>query len=143
VQELTNLLEETVEVLTENGKTPADVQWVGSPAGWFTWEEFVAVAEHANYSAGFGSAQVAQDLVVVGDGFWLERAEYDGSEWWAFKTTIARPKLHKQPDALTIEQAEKAKRDLSCGWEPLDAIAGWAPSITERDPASVGWDKGE
>lgn len=25
--------------------------------------------------------------VVVGKDFWLERGEYDGSEWWSFKTT--------------------------------------------------------
>lgn len=24
--------------------------------------------------------------MLVGDGWWIERAEYDGSEWWEFKT---------------------------------------------------------
>ena len=28
----------------------------------------------------------ATDLVLVGDGWWIERCEYDGSEWWEFKT---------------------------------------------------------
>ena len=34
--------------------------------------------------------QVADDLVVVGDSWWLERHEYDGSEWWEYKE---KPKL--------------------------------------------------
>ena len=24
--------------------------------------------------------------MLVGDGWWIERFEYDGSEWWEFKT---------------------------------------------------------
>ena len=29
---------------------------------------------------------VALDLVVVGEGWWLERCDYEGAEWWEFKT---------------------------------------------------------
>ena len=30
--------------------------------------------------------------VAVGDNWWLERAEYDGSEWWEFKTIPKEPR---------------------------------------------------
>jgi len=33
-----NLLEETLGILRRNGKTPADVHWVGCEHFWFTWE---------------------------------------------------------------------------------------------------------
>ena len=56
-----NLLQETVNDLKENGKTPADVRWVG------------------------------RESVNAKCSWWLERAEYDGSEWWEFKTAPAEP----------------------------------------------------
>ena len=28
---------------------------------------------------------MAEDLVVVGDNWWIERRDYDGSEWWEYK----------------------------------------------------------
>lgn len=37
--------------------------------------------------AGYGAAHVPTDLAIVGKGWWLERGEYDGSEWWNFKET--------------------------------------------------------
>ncbi|WP_421354963.1 hypothetical protein [Streptococcus suis] len=43
------------------------------------------VAKKTNYDSGYGSANVATDLVVVGKNWWLERGEYDGSEWWNYK----------------------------------------------------------
>lgn len=78
-----NLLQETIVKLKANGLTEADVRWVGNTTYWSTWENF---KEHANeeYDAGFGAAHVAQDLVIVGDYWWMTREEYDGSEWWDF-----------------------------------------------------------
>jgi len=31
------------------------------------------------------SGIIRNDLYVVGEDWWLERGEYDGSEWWEFK----------------------------------------------------------
>jgi hypothetical protein len=30
-------------------------------------------------------------LQLVGETFWIERAEYDGSEWWEYKEIPKRP----------------------------------------------------
>jgi hypothetical protein len=37
-----------------------------------------------NYDAGYGSQQL-DGLVLFNDNTWLERHEYDGSEWWEYK----------------------------------------------------------
>lgn len=85
-----NLLRETLDALKENNKTPADVIWVGSPDARFTWEKFVDVADF-DYDEGFGGQHIARDLLVVGNDFWLERYEYDGSECWDFKQMPKMP----------------------------------------------------
>jgi hypothetical protein len=100
-----NLLKETIEVLLEHGKTEKDVMWCGSPEfGWFTWEDFKEIAD-VEYDNGYGSQKVATDLLIVGEDFWLERHEYDGSEWWEFKQQPQKPKNYKKPVALTVEQS--------------------------------------
>lgn len=86
-----NLLEETLRKLTSNGKTESDILWVGSREVKISWDNFRKSAD-VEYDAGFGLQEVAQDLLIVGDGWWLERLEYDGSEWWSFKTSPEEPK---------------------------------------------------
>ena len=51
---------------------------------WLSWKEFEALA-NVEYDESYGAQEVADDLLVVGDDWWLERHEYDGSEWWEFK----------------------------------------------------------
>ena len=94
-----NLLEDTLVCLKEGGKTPQDVLWVGYDHGrkktnWATFEKW---ASQIDYYPGFGSEEIHHLLVVVGADFWLERGEYDGSEWWEFKQL---PKVN--PDATPM-----------------------------------------
>ena len=86
-----NLKNETLQILNENGKRLEDVRWVGCndfsiPVPLF-WE-----LANQEYDSGFGAQEVAFDLVVVGNDFWIERHEYDGSEWWEFKERPLMPK---------------------------------------------------
>jgi hypothetical protein len=85
-----SLLQETLESLAAEGKTGDDVRWVGDRIFWTTWEQFASVADH-EYDSGYGSAEVRESLLVVGDDWWLERHEYDGSEWWEFKSLPKMP----------------------------------------------------
>lgn len=82
----TNLLDETVEFLEKYGKTLDDVLYIQGDDFEITRKNFETVARDTEYYSGFGAQHVATDLVLVGDGWWIERAEYDGSEWWEFKT---------------------------------------------------------
>lgn len=91
---MTNLLAETLEIMARSEHTPEDVVYVGSvydnPHG-CSWSEFEQLAD-VEYDAGYGGAEVAEDLMVIfSDGSWLERGEYDGSEWWEFKRSPRIP----------------------------------------------------
>lgn len=88
-----NLLAETIERLGQQGKQTADVRWVGNQHGFAAWDRFEIDADF-DYNAGFGGTNVLTSLVVVGENWWLERHEYDGSEWWEFKTIPVKPAMH-------------------------------------------------
>ena len=82
---MTNLWKETIRVLEEHGKTFENVEYIQGTDFGITKENFEKVAKKSNYNSGFGSPKVAEDLVVVGDNWWIERRDYDGSEWWEYK----------------------------------------------------------
>lgn len=107
-------LEETKEMLKECGKSPQDVRWCGSyEFGWFSWEEFVKVANF-EYDEGFGAQEVARDLIIVGDDFWLERREYDGSEWWEMASFPGKPKNKAVPKYLyKKDECESSLKELN------------------------------
>lgn len=85
--DIRNLRREILTVLEANGKTSADVRWAGARNGALalSWEEFARLADR-DYDAGYGYCEVATDLVVVGDDWWLQRHCYAGKEWWQYNT---------------------------------------------------------
>ena len=117
-----NLWKETIEILRKNGKSFKDIVAIRGDEFQITKEDFVKYS-NTDYDDGFGSPKVAEDLVVIGSDFWLERHEYDGSEWWEFKST---PKYKDFPfktiTALTVNQAQENGVDCSCGWENLGSL---------------------
>ena len=52
------------------------------------------IARKVFYNSGVGSREISPGLVVVGKNWWLERHEYDGSEWWEYKTKPITPSKH-------------------------------------------------
>ena len=111
---MATLLSETIEVLRINDKVPEDVlfvqttkhEWVGGELrGGFnqqgTWNDFAALADFP-YDSGYGGNEIELSLKIVGDSWWLERAEYDGSEWWDFKTLPAQ--LSGAPPLATVKE---------------------------------------
>lgn len=92
--------EETLEILKENNLTEKDVLWCGSQEfGWFTWEDFLKVAPE-DYDSGLGGQEIAKDFLIVGEDWWLERHEYDGSEWWEFKKLPKKPEKYNKPTTI-------------------------------------------
>jgi hypothetical protein len=79
------LLTETNEALRDAGKTCDDVRFIITDKQCGTWAEFTKIANF-NYDDGYGGNEIYLSLKIVGDDWWLERGEYDGSEWWEFKT---------------------------------------------------------
>jgi hypothetical protein len=86
-----NLLDETIEALLRYEKNPEDVLWVGNYDEWETWENFANSAKNFEYDPESEIVEVDTCLKIVGDDWWLEREEYEGSEWWEFKSLPDRP----------------------------------------------------
>lgn len=85
----TNLKNETLKELKEHNKKPTDVVFVGfsykDKLYKVSFEEFLIAADF-KYDSSFGGIEINPTLMIVGNDFWLERHEYDGSEWFEFKT---------------------------------------------------------
>jgi hypothetical protein len=120
---MNNLLKETLEELEAKGKKESDVKWVGTSTHKTTWEDFKRIAD-VEYEAGYGAPKVAQDLLIVGENWWLERSEYDGSEWWNYKELPKEPTEIIELKALTVNQADDLGYDVTGGWENLLSING-------------------
>lgn len=95
-----NLKEETLEIFEEIGKTMDDVQesfikykthmnkfgnWMNTArikilcTGIFNIDKL-----DINYDDGYGTQEIF-GFISFKDGTWMERGEYDGSEWWDYK----------------------------------------------------------
>ncbi len=103
-----NLLNETLEIMKKNNKTPEDVNFIRCKwSNWekdfeyseykhyMTWDDFASQADK-EYDNGYGGTEVKDDLQIVGTNWWLERHEYDGFEWWEFKSLPKKPKEYKK-----------------------------------------------
>ena len=106
-----NLLKETEEALNEYGKTFNDVLWIGGSDFTISIDDFKILA-NKEYDNGYGSPEVATDLKIVGDGWWLERYEYDGSEKWVFKKLPVRPEEERKIHRIILSE----------GWNTLDEM---------------------
>ena len=100
-----NLLRETIRELKDNKKKEKDVLWVGNKDIYITWNEFKKIAD-IEYDAGYGGQEVATDLLIVGKDFWLERQEYDGSEWWGFKELPNIPEIKGNIKSVRLRDEE-------------------------------------
>jgi len=121
-----NLLKETLDILNDSNILEDQILYVAGKKSniKISWEHFKKIAD-TDYDNGYGGQEVAQDLVIVGNDFWLERSEYDGSEWWSFKKKpdikgkYQDDKIH----SLTVSQAEE--RNIECSsWDDLNALNG-------------------
>ena len=104
-----NLWKEILSALKDKKKTWEDVRWVGTYKFKISKDNFEMLAKKTDYDNGYGGQEVASDLLIVGDGWYLERAEYDGSEWWRFVSAIKEPTRTRKVKTLVA----------SCGWETL------------------------
>lgn len=99
---MTNLWTETVEFLEKYDKTLDDVLYIQGDDFEITKENFEKVAKKTDYDGGYGAQHVATDLVLVGEDWWIERHEYDGAEWWEFKSIPKKKKYMKNITKLGV-----------------------------------------
>lgn len=94
-----NLKEETLKHLNYSGKSISDIRWIGNSVLEIPIDAFFEIADRP-YDDGYGGIEVCEDLMVVGDDWWLERHNYDGAEWWEFKTVPQRPQCKEEENIL-------------------------------------------
>jgi hypothetical protein len=108
------LLKETIDLIENHGYTYKDVLCVRGDDYRFTWDEFVSLAD-VEYDSGYGSAQVATDLMVIGKDWYMSRSEYDGAEDWQFHKMPSIKLPSKKPRSLVVDGE-------MVGWEKLSDI---------------------
>ena len=96
---MTNLKEETLRVLKLYNKSISDIRWIGNSNVEIPIDAFFDAADR-EYDAGYGGTEVCEGLMIVGDDWWLERHDYDGAEWWEFKTVPQRPWCKEEENIL-------------------------------------------
>lgn len=82
---MANLLKETENELEVRGYTFEDILSIQGKMHRISVERFKTLADKI-YDERYGSQEVAEDLIIMmKDGSWFERHEYDGSEEWIFR----------------------------------------------------------
>ena len=110
------LLDETLEYLKEKGIDPEkEVKWVGARDGKYamSFAEFAKKFAEVDYYDQFGHQEIARDLVIVGEDWWLERVEYDGSEWWDLKKTPILSSAPKNFNCVRGDRLDPMLEDLN------------------------------
>ena len=114
---MVNLLDDTLEIIKENRKSTDEIkfvrckwyEWTSSGTVcyeyYMTWDDFASQA-NKEYDDGYGDTEVKDNLQIVGENWWLERHEYDGSEWWEFKSLPTQPEEYKKFSPFNYEEDE-------------------------------------
>lgn len=116
-----NFLKETKDALREKGYTfPDGIRAIQSKDLRISVRRFTELAEKTNYDNGYGAPEIATDLVILmEDGTWFERGEYDGAEWWRHV---------KPPSAIASWFDDRVKRLATTagqtGWMTLAEMNG-------------------
>ena len=101
-----NLLQETEDVLAAHGKTWDDIDYVMCQDSVFYHPATIKPMFDFAYNNGFGGEEVDLTLKIVGSDitgdWWMERGEYDGSEWWEFKQ-MPKPTQNKPYHFVTFK----------------------------------------
>lgn len=119
-----NLKEETLEVLHNNGKHKEDVKYVCGEDFQISLGQFWELSD-TDYNSSYGAPEIATDLTLIGDDFWMTRGEYDGDEWWDFHTMPDTAGLPiRKITALSVGQYNSIcqPEDGKIGWEKLSEL---------------------
>ena len=123
---MADFLEETLDMLADNGKTIEDIEWIGTPDLELTWDEFEVMAsgEEDLDTGREGLVPVPTDLKIVGSDWWMELTteesfEYDESISWEYREKPVRPipliKSEKEELHKEIMNAETPEFSIAFG----------------------------
>ena len=92
-----NFGKETRGELIVSNYSIKDIAWIGDNRGQYyvDIDAFFTAADNYVYDSGYGSTGVPLDLVIMmKDGAYFYRKEYDGSEWWGYHVDMRKPRYH-------------------------------------------------
>lgn len=118
-----NLKNETLEVLHNHGKRKEDIKYVCGGDFQISTEQFWELSD-TEYDS-YGAPEIATDLTLVGEDFWMERGKYDGAELWDFHTMPDTTGLPiREITALSVRQYNAIcnPRYGKIGWETLSSL---------------------
>jgi len=110
---MTNFKKETLTILANHNKSIEDILWIGCECFKIPKEEFWKLADRC-YDDGYGAWEIPLDLLIVGDDWWMERREYDGSEWWEFREKIVEPEKTLHIDTLFLKSDTDYNTEFLC-----------------------------
>ena len=117
-----NLLDETKSAISQSEHSTDDVRFVGSrdeKLG-IPWSQAEKVLD-IDYDNGYGSQEIAADLVVVfTDGGFLRREEYDGSEWWEYEPPFRGPETQKPFRLVKLTYSADSLEDINYPMEATE-----------------------
>lgn len=109
---MVNLLDITESVLKNNGKTFKDIEWIGCESYTIPIDNFKKIADVEINEESY-EEEVFIDLVICGDDWWMERATYDGNEWWEFRAIPTKPNEKRGDiESLTITGTNQYLKNL-------------------------------
>ena len=120
-----NLKNETLEVLHNHGKRKEDVKYVCGEDFQISLGQFWELSD-TEYDP-YGAPEIATDLTLVGEDFWMERCECDGAELWDFHTMPDTTGLPiREITALSVRQYNAIHKPEygKIGWETLSELNG-------------------
>ena len=114
---MNNLLCETNLMLQAAGLDWRDVKSIQVRNRRISVERFKELANR-EYDSGYGTRMVDGSLVILlNDGRWMERDEYDGSEWWRL---VSPPQvIESLSDSSISTLFDETCMDDSNGWTGL------------------------
>lgn len=111
---------ETRNILAKYNYSTDDIDWIGCDEFQVDQDKFWEVAHNSNYNAGYGRPEMPGDIIIMmKDGTWFKRHEYDGSEWW----------IHVVPPMKPAETRKFNKNSFV--WRGIFAVDDWASSLRE------------
>lgn len=121
------LYENTLECLQRHGKTFDDVLWIGNKDFYIDIENFVELAKkcgdsdiYHRYSDDYSTDDYAvvcvenipEDIIIVGNDFWLERkitdtclSDFFSTDCWEYREKPIKPNVKRKINVLTARQA--------------------------------------
>ena len=114
-----NAYEELIKALSVHKKSIDDIKWVGvfhrenecknfcnlcsiKESHLVNTDDFLNEMKKFNYHNGYGGQEFPSCIYIFGDGWHLERGQYDGSEWWELRVNLDKPSVIKKMESLEL-----------------------------------------